>query len=69
MSFNEFKTIVSDFFRLVKKMTKPEQVNNGFKQVAISFLELEGCTENEKYQAEILLTLASRKHNSLTIKI
>lgn len=58
--FSQFKQLASEFFRALPKTTRAEQIQAGLKCLGIAFLEFTG-DENERHQAEIVLSLAHRK--------
>ena len=47
-------------------MRKPEQVESGFKALGISFLHLK-CTDQERWQASVLLDLASKMQDDIAL--
>lgn len=57
VDFLEFKKQASSFFKYAKTSTQ-EQINNGFKQLSISYLWLEG-SDIELHQADILICMAA----------
>lgn len=57
ISYTEFKKQASSFFKHAKSCTQ-EQIDNGFKQLGISYLWLEG-SDIEMHQADILINIAA----------
>ena len=54
----EFKTQASDFFRGLHGCTI-EQMNNGFKQLGIAYLNLDTICEMEQYEAALTYQIAA----------
>ena len=67
-TFEEFKTQASEFFKRLKGTPKPtsEQIEAGLHALRLAFIYVKG-TENERYQAEIVLRLADKHADNITI--
>lgn len=64
ITFEEFKKRCSDFFKATdnRLALNQKEIENGQKMIALSFLRLSRDTdENDRYQASILLELATRR--------
>lgn len=61
-TFPEYKEQAAQFFRRLKdeRALTVRQIEAGLHALNLAFIYVEG-TENERYQAEIVLTLAHRK--------
>jgi len=64
MNYDEFRSTAYEFFTLAKIMTKPAQIEAGFKALGIAYLHLK-CTDQERWAAASILELASKKQDEL----
>lgn len=64
--FTKLAQTAKEFFDLLPSVSTVEQIEAGMKCFGITFLELKGATDNEKYQAEILLCIVHKKGHNRT---
>ena len=67
MNYNDFKTMAYEFFTLAKTITKPQQIDAGFKALGIAYLHLK-CSDSERWAATSILELASQKQDEILLQ-
>lgn len=67
-TFSEYKDQAAEFFRRLKdeRGITEKQIEGGLHALRLAFLYVQG-TPNERYQAEILLSLAHRHADAVTV--
>ncbi len=65
-TFDQYREQAAELFRRLRAAPKPskEQIQNGVKALGLAFLYLKG-SDNEKHQAEVVLSLAYREAGAL----
>lgn len=58
--FEGYKRMASELFSAIKRGATKAQIDNGLKALGLAFIYMRG-TDLDRYQAEIVLTLAHRK--------
>ena len=60
VTWSELKAMAGEFFRALPTL-EYDQAQNGFKCLTLGYFALVPLNDNEQYQAEILIQLASQK--------